>query len=155
MSGQQGRGSADLPQIAASKHVQERYKRDKSEDPPHQLPAHTQVRPVGGQVDPHQHNGYGMQETDQNLEKLLHALNLPRAGWAVPGLPSEATAHAAVRVSFGVWLRFASRWPTEVNADVQVEVLGEEVVEFAAFDDPQPVVCGRRRPWFLRRPMRW
>ena len=30
----------------------------------------------------------------------------------------------------------------EVDADVEVQVLGEEVLEFAAFDDPQPVVAG-------------
>jgi hypothetical protein len=42
----------------------------------------------------------------------------------------------------GVGLRFAPGWPSEVDADVEIEVLGEEVLEFAAFDDPQPVVAG-------------
>ena len=32
--------------------------------------------------------------------------------------------------------------PGEVDADVEVEVLVEEVLEFAAFDDPEPVVAG-------------
>ncbi len=42
----------------------------------------------------------------------------------------------------------------EVDADVEVEVFSEEVLEFAAFDDPQPVVAGSEglvsaltRPW--------
>ncbi len=31
----------------------------------------------------------------------------------------------------------------EVDADVEVQVLGQQVLEFAAFDDAQPVVAGR------------
>jgi hypothetical protein len=74
------RGPDRLPKVAASKHVQERHEGDKTEDPPGQLPARSQVGPVGGQVDPHQHNGDGMEETDQNLKELLHPLYLPRLG---------------------------------------------------------------------------
>src|SRR5205814_2197693 len=37
------RGSDRLPQVAASKHVQEGHKWDKTEDPPCQLPARPQV----------------------------------------------------------------------------------------------------------------
>ena len=49
---------------------------------------------------------------------------------------------AADRACFGEGLRFGSGWPTEVDVDVQVEVLGEEVLEFT-LDDPEPVVaCG-------------
>src|ERR1022692_5104959 len=31
----------------------------------------------------------------------------------------------------------------QVDADVEVQVLGEQVLEFAAFDDGEPVVTGR------------
>ena len=35
------------------------------------------------------------------------------------------------------------RSPGEVNTDVQVEVFGQEMLEFAAFNDAQPVVADR------------
>jgi hypothetical protein len=33
-------------------------------------------------------------------------------------------------------------WQAEDDAGIQVEMLGGEALEFAAFDDPQPVVSG-------------
>lgn len=33
-------------------------------------------------------------------------------------------------------------WPAEVDADIQVEMLDEEVLEFAAFADLQPGLLG-------------
>lgn len=65
-------------------YVQERHQRDKTEDPPHQFSAPPQVRPVGGQVDPHEDHSHGMQKTNQDLKQLLHNLNLPRSAGAVP-----------------------------------------------------------------------
>jgi hypothetical protein len=42
----------------------------------------------------------------------------------------------------GDWLGCPAGPAAEVDADVEVKVFGEEVLEFAAFDDPQPVVAG-------------
>src|SRR5450755_1587019 len=72
------RAAAGLPQIAPSEYVQERHQRDKTEDPPRQFSARAQVRPVGGQVDPHEDDSHGMQKANQDLKQLLHHLNLPR-----------------------------------------------------------------------------
>jgi hypothetical protein len=79
-----------LPQITAGEYVQERHQRDQTEDPPRQFPARLQIRPVGGQIDPHQDHGEGMQKTDQDLKKLLHNLKLPgRRGSSRPVSPSS------------------------------------------------------------------
>ena len=97
-AGQQGPRRGRLPQVAPSEYVQERHQWDKTEDPPRQFPAQLQVRPVGGEIDPHQDHGEGMQKTDQDLKKLLHSLKLPgrrgssRAGQPfVPCRPSGAS----------------------------------------------------------------
>ena len=73
-----------LPQIPPGEYVQERHQRDKTEDPPHQFSAPPQVRPVGGQVDPHEDHSHGIEKTNQDLKQLLHNLNLPRSAGAVP-----------------------------------------------------------------------
>src|SRR5450755_5048723 len=78
------RAAAGLPQITPSEYVQERHQRDKTEDPPSQFSARSQVRPVGGQVDPHEDDSQGMQKTNQDLKQLLHSLNLPRPAGSVP-----------------------------------------------------------------------
>ena len=39
----------------------------------------------GGQVDPDEDHGDGMEETDQELENFLHYLNLPAAPWESAG----------------------------------------------------------------------
>jgi len=98
-SGQQCRCEAGSPQIASRKYVQERHQRDQSEDPPRQLPAPAQVRPVGGQVQPHQHNGDGMQKTDQELKKLLHCPESTRARRSPPARPSTVILAAPARAS--------------------------------------------------------
>lgn len=61
-------------------------------------------------------------------------------------------AHAADSASFGVWL-WVAPWSAEVYAGIQVELLSEEVLEFAAFDDPQPVVAGGEGLGGLRVPL--
>jgi hypothetical protein len=98
-SGQQCRCGAGSPQIASRKYVQERHQRDQSEDPPRQLPAPAQVRPVGGQVKPHQYNGYRVQKTDQELEKLLHCPKSTRARRRPAALPSTFILAAPARAS--------------------------------------------------------
>jgi hypothetical protein len=42
----------------------------------------------------------------------------------------------------GAWLGGAPGAAGQVDADVEVQVLGQQVLEFAAFDDAQPVVAG-------------
>jgi hypothetical protein len=78
------RAAAGLPQITPSDYVQDRHQRDETQDRPHQFSASPQIRPVGGQVDPHEDYSHGMQETNQDLKELLHKLNLPRSAGAVP-----------------------------------------------------------------------
>jgi hypothetical protein len=43
-------------------------------------------------------------------------------------------------------------WSPEFDADVQVEVLGEEILEFAAIDDPQSVATGCKGLGFCADP---
>lgn len=85
------RAAARLPQITPGEYVQEGHQRDKTEDPPHQFSAPPQVRTVGGQVNPHEDYGHGMQKTNQDLKKLLHDLNLPRRARPAgrPGRPGH------------------------------------------------------------------
>src|SRR5215831_3600211 len=80
------RRCAGSPQVATRKHVEERHDRDKTEQSPGQLRTASDIA-TGGQVDPYEDHGDGMKETDQELEDLLHYLNLPAAlGAAGPRL---------------------------------------------------------------------
>jgi hypothetical protein len=65
-----------LPEVAAGEHVDEGHQRDKPENGPGQLRAAANVV-AGGQVDPHQDHGDRMEEAEQELDNLLHGLNLP------------------------------------------------------------------------------
>jgi hypothetical protein len=68
------------PQLATREHIEERHQRDETEHGPCQLRAAPDIT-AGGQVNPHQDHGHGMEETDQEFEDLLHCLNLPGALW--------------------------------------------------------------------------
>src|ERR1017187_3333698 len=59
------------PQVAAGEDVDERHERDKAEDGPGQFRASCQFA-AGCQVDPHENDGEGMDETDDEFQKLLH-----------------------------------------------------------------------------------
>src|SRR5215831_19387594 len=69
------RRSRPLPEVAASEHVQERDQRDESENAPGELRHVTDIAPRQ-QIDPDQHDGDRVQETDQQLENLLHTSTL-------------------------------------------------------------------------------
>ncbi|MGH3217212.1 MAG: LLM class flavin-dependent oxidoreductase [Streptosporangiaceae bacterium] len=69
-----------LPEVATREHVQERHQRDKGKHRPRQLRQTADVT-AGGQVNPDEDHGDGMQEANQELENLLHPLNLPAAPW--------------------------------------------------------------------------
>jgi hypothetical protein len=58
-------------QVATRQHVQERDERDQAEDAPGQLLQPGQVPPPG-QVDPHQDDGDGVDEAQQQFQDLLH-----------------------------------------------------------------------------------
>ena len=98
-SGQQGRCEAGSPQIAAGKDVQERHQRDQGEDPPCQLPAPSQVRPVGGQVEPHQHNGDGMQKTSREDSRSFFIVQIYSGSReaARPGHPRSSSRRPGAR----------------------------------------------------------
>ena len=66
------------PQVATRQHVEERHERDKAEQGPRQLRTAPDLT-AGRQVNPYEYHGDGMEETDQELEDLLHYLNLPGA----------------------------------------------------------------------------
>jgi hypothetical protein len=79
------------PQLATREHVEKRHQRDETEHGPCQLRAAADI-PAGGQVNPHQDHGNGMEEADQEFEDLLHCLNLPGPLWvpvrSLPAAPS-------------------------------------------------------------------
>jgi hypothetical protein len=50
--------------------------------------------------------------------------------------------HSGLRLGAALWAA------GQVDADVEFEVLGEQVLEFAAFNDGQPVVAGGEGFWF-------
>jgi len=78
------------PQLATRQHVEKRYERDEAEYGPGQFRAAADI-PAGGQVNPHQDHGNGMEEADQEFEDLLHCLNLPGPLWVpVRSLPGSA-----------------------------------------------------------------
>jgi hypothetical protein len=51
------------PQLATREHVEKRHQRDETEHGPCQLRAAADI-PAGGQVNPHQDYGNGMEEAD-------------------------------------------------------------------------------------------
>ena len=104
------RAAAGLPQITPSDYVQERHQRDETQDRPHQFSASPQIRPVGGQVDPHEDYSHGMQETNQDLKELLHKLNLPRSAGAGP---AGADAVSALRIRARYRLRRRVLWDVQ------------------------------------------
>ena len=81
------------PQVATREHVEERHERDKAEHSPRELRNAPDIA-AGGQVDPYQDHGDGMEETDQELEDLLHYPNLP----AARGAPVRSPRLSAERV---------------------------------------------------------
>jgi hypothetical protein len=86
-----------LPQFATREHVEERHQRDETEHGPCQLRAAADI-PAGGQVNPHQDHGNGMEEADQEFEDLLHRLNLPGPLWVpVRSLPAAPKSPAVRR----------------------------------------------------------
>lgn len=88
------------PQFATREHVEERHQGDETEHGPCQLRAAPDI-PAGGQVNPHQDHGNGMEETDQDFENLLHRLNLPGAVWAPVRYPARLWAMSAVMAVTG------------------------------------------------------
>jgi hypothetical protein len=93
-------GAPASPQLATREHVEKRYQRDETEHGPCQLRAAADI-PAGGQVNPHQDHGNGMEEADQEFEDLLHCLNLPGPPWVpVRSLPA-APKSPAVRFCRG------------------------------------------------------
>jgi hypothetical protein len=87
------------------------------------------------------------------------------------GIAGDHATLAAIAINHPVarLRRTPPTWSADVDADVQVKIFGEEMLEFAAFDDAQPVVTrgeglgfcadpGRGdqdaavRPFFVHRP---
>jgi L-glyceraldehyde 3-phosphate reductase len=60
-------GAAQLPEVAAGQHVDERHQRDDAEDGPRHLRAGRQVG-AGRKVDPDEHDRERVDEADQNLD---------------------------------------------------------------------------------------
>jgi hypothetical protein len=56
-------------------------------------------------------------------------------------MPQAVYYSPSFEVAAGVPLPRSSGSAGEVDKDVEVEVLVEQVLEFAAFDDPEPVVA--------------
>lgn len=74
------------PEVTAGEDVDERHQRDEAQDGPRQLPAARHVG-AGCQVKPHQDNREGVEEADQELEKLLHCPESTEADVRAAGLP--------------------------------------------------------------------
>src|SRR5436190_17522428 len=64
-------GSLSSPEIAAGQHVDERHDREDEKDAPGELLTAAQVV-AAGEVDPAEHDGYRVNEADEDFEKLLH-----------------------------------------------------------------------------------
>jgi len=99
------------PQVATRQHVEERHERDKAEQGPRQLRTAPDLT-AGRQVNPYEDHGDGMEETDQELEDLLHYLNLP--GGAAGACPVPALGcqeRAAVRRRYAVFAGPADEEP--------------------------------------------
>ncbi len=91
------------PQVATGEHVEERHERDKAEQGPRQLRTAPDIT-AGRQVNPYEDHGDGMEETDQELEDLLHYLNLPwGAAGACPVPALRCQESAAVRRMYAVF----------------------------------------------------
>ena len=72
------------------------------------------------------------------------ALDIARRGLMHgTGVPGSREPHLARQRLGAWWLAGAPGSACQVDADVHVQVLDEEVLELATFDDPQPVVAGR------------
>jgi hypothetical protein len=82
-------GAPDSPQLATREHVEKRHQRDETEHGPCHLRTASDI-PAGGQVNPHQDHGNGMEEADQEFEDLLHCLNLPGPLWVPVRSPPAA-----------------------------------------------------------------
>ena len=67
------------PQVAARQDIDERHERDEAEQSPCQLRTTPDIT-AARQVNPHEDHGDGMEETDHELQNLLHYLNLPGSG---------------------------------------------------------------------------
>ena len=63
------------PQVATGQHIEERHGRNKAEQSPCQLRTAPDIT-TGCQVNPHEDHGDGVEETDQELQNLLHHLKV-------------------------------------------------------------------------------